>query len=97
MRDVTGLEDFPVDHALGDELDVGCAIREGGQRGVGRGRHCVAVVCAFLSVSSTFAFVDFAFRFSFSFALSFAFGVKRVVATARGGFSRHITILIQEI
>ncbi len=45
---------------------------------------------------ATFAFIRFAFSFSFTLWLAFAFGVKSV-ATARGGFSRHVTILIQEV
>ncbi len=51
---------------------------------------------ALLSLLATFTFVVFAFPFALAFSLPFAFDVKRV-ATTRGGFSRHIPVLIQEI
>ncbi len=76
---------------------VGGAIGERGQRGLGRRRDCMAVMCAFLSLSAaTFAFVEFAFAFAFTLYLAFAFDVKSI-ATTRGGFSRHVPILVQEV
>ncbi len=76
-------------------VGVGGAVGKGGQRqrGIGRSRNRIAIVGAFLSLPATFAFVVFAF--SFPLSLAFAFDVKRVVTT-RGGFSRHIPVLIQE-
>ncbi len=64
---------------------VGGAICEGGQRGLGRSRDWIAVMCAFLSLpAATFAFVGFAFAFAFILDLAFALDVKSITI-ARGG------------
>ena len=57
----------------------------------------MAVMCAFLSLpAATFAFFEFAFAFAFTLGLAFSFEVKSI-ATTRGGFSRHVPILVQEV
>ncbi len=95
MRDVTGLEELPVTHARVEEIEA--LLAKENKRGLGRRRDCMAVMCAFLSLpAATFAFVDFAFAFAFTLELAFAFDVKSV-ATTRGGFPRHVPILVQEV
>ncbi len=74
---------------------VGGTVGEGGQRGIGRSRNCIAIMRAFLSLPATFAFVGFSFSFALSFCLVFAFDVKSF-ATTRGGFSGHVPILVKE-
>ena len=75
---------------------VGSALSERRQCRIRRRRDSVAVVSAFLSVSAPFVFVGFAFPFSLVFALAFGCSIESV-ATPRGGFPWHISILIQEI
>ncbi len=78
-------------------VGVGGAIGEGGQRGLGRRGDWVAVMCAFLSLpAATFAFFKFASSFAFTLGLAYSFDLKSI-ATTRGGFSRHVPILVQEV
>jgi hypothetical protein len=77
VRDVTGLQELPISGPRTGGA-VGGAMGEGGQRGLGRSRNCIAVMHAFLSLpAATFAFVGFAFAFAFTLDLAFAFDVKR--------------------
>ncbi len=75
---------------------VGGALSEGRQGVVRRSRDSVAIVGAFLSLSTPFAFVRFAFSFALGFALAFGLSVKSV-ATPRGRFSWHVPILVQKV
>ena len=95
MRDVTGLEELPVAHARVEELEALLAKEDRkGSEDVETGLPSCVRFCP--CPPRPVAFFEFAFAFAFTLYLAFAFDVKSI-ATTRGGFSRHVPILVQEV